>query len=65
MGAIMGLYSATTYLAMFVGTLAFKVIFDVSGFSFTGLLAALLITPMAVNASRLAMQSIQRTSSND
>ena len=45
--AIMGLYSATTYVSMFLGTLLFKSVFDSLGFSTLGFLAALFILPVA------------------
>ena len=48
--AIMGLYSAVTYLSMFFGTLAFKSLYELFGFSISGFAAALLIVPLAITA---------------
>lgn len=48
--AVMGLYSAITYLTMFLATLAFKVLFDTQGFKIVSIAAALCILPVALNA---------------
>ncbi len=45
--AIMGLYSATTYLTMFAATLVFKYLYDAQGFHTVSLTAALCILPIA------------------
>lgn len=44
-GAILGLYSATTYIAMFGGISAFRPLFVGQGFAATALLSALCILP--------------------
>jgi len=48
--AIMGLYSAVTYGAMFVGTILFRPIFEHFGFTATAVVAALCISPALVQA---------------
>ncbi|MEL6465676.1 MAG: MFS transporter [Pseudomonadota bacterium] len=45
-GTILGLYSAVTYAAMFVGTAAFMPVFGWGGFSVTAVLSALCIVPV-------------------
>lgn len=55
--AIMGLYSAVTYLAMFFGTLVFKTLYDSFGFSTLGFAAALSILPIAC----AALQNLSRS----
>ncbi|MEO0566436.1 MAG: MFS transporter [Pseudomonadota bacterium] len=49
---ILGLYSAVTYAAMFVGTTAFKVVFESFGFSVIALLSAACIAPAMIGAVR-------------
>ncbi|WP_412554483.1 MFS transporter [Shimia sp. MIT1388] len=49
-GAILGLYSATTYVAMFVGTAAFRLVFEAQGFAMTALLSAVCVAPALVGA---------------
>lgn len=51
-GAIMGLYSAVTYLCVFVGTSGFKPLFEGFGFGTCAFVAALCITPALVDAIR-------------
>lgn len=48
---IMGLYSAVSYAAMFVGTILFKPVFDGYGFAITAAAAALCIFPAFVQAA--------------
>ena len=50
---ILGLYSATTYAAMFVGTMVFKVVFESFGFSVIALLSAACIAPATFGAARM------------
>lgn len=45
---ILGLYSATTYIAMFAGTALFKLVFEAVGFAGAALVAAALIGPVLV-----------------
>ncbi len=47
---ILGLNSAVTYAAMFVGTTAFKVVFESFGFSIIALLSAVCIAPAMIGA---------------
>ncbi len=49
-GAILGLYSATTYVAMFVGTAAFRLVFEAQGFAMTALLSAACVAPALIGA---------------
>ena len=49
---ILGTYSAVTYAAMFIGTAAFKPIFEVGGFSTAAILSAGCIAPALLNAIR-------------
>ncbi len=49
-GAILGIYSATTYVAMFVGTAAFRPVFEASGFASLALLSAACIVPAVIGA---------------
>lgn len=49
-GTILGLYSAITYGAMFVGTTAFKPIFEFGGLSSAALLSALCVAPVFISA---------------
>ncbi len=51
-GAIMGLYTAVTYLCVFAGTSSFKPLFEGFGFSACAFVAALCITPAIVDAVR-------------
>ncbi len=53
-GAILGLYSAVTYAAMFIGTAVFKPVFETYGFSATAILSAGCITPALINAIRIS-----------
>ncbi|WP_216824943.1 MFS transporter [Roseovarius sp. EL26] len=48
--AVMGLNSAVTYVAMFVGTISFKPVFEAYGFSAAAYVAAVCIVPAAVYA---------------
>ncbi|WP_294222253.1 MFS transporter [uncultured Shimia sp.] len=48
--AIMGIYSATTYVAMFVGTAAFRPVFETQGFAVASLLSAVCIAPALIGA---------------
>lgn len=52
--AIMGLYSAITYLTMFLGTLAFKALYDAYGFNIVSITATLCILPLAAKATHNA-----------
>lgn len=52
-GAIMGVYSAVTYLAMFAGTALFRPVFSQYGFAGCALLAGLCILPALAEAVRL------------
>lgn len=54
--AIMGLYSAATYLAMFFGTLLFKTLFEATGFWVLGLAGAVCILPLALIALHQSQQ---------
>ncbi len=49
-GAILGIYSATTYVAMFVGTAAFRPVFETQGFTVAAILSAVCIAPALVGA---------------
>ncbi len=49
-GTILGLYSAVTYAAMFLGTSVFRPVFDAFGFAPVALLAAICILPALVAA---------------
>ncbi|MFY0659931.1 MAG: MFS transporter [Shimia sp.] len=49
-GAILGIYSATTYVAMFVGTAAFRPVFEAQGFAVAAILSAVCIAPALVGA---------------
>ncbi|MDJ0684969.1 MAG: MFS transporter [Alphaproteobacteria bacterium] len=51
-GAILGLYSAVTYIAMFVGTAAFKPVYESYGFAALAFLSALCVSPALVEALR-------------
>ena len=51
-GAILGLYSAVTYVAMFVGTAAFKPVYESYGFTALAFLSALCISPTLIEALR-------------
>lgn len=51
-GAILGIYSATTYLAMFVGTAAFRPVFEAHGFGVIALVSAACIVPALIGALR-------------
>lgn len=56
-GAILGIYSATTYVAMFVGTAAFRPVFEARGFGNIAVVSAVCIVPAlggAVWAARRA-----------
>lgn len=48
--SVMGLYSAASYGAMFVGTTLFKPFFETNGFALTACLAAVCVTPALVQA---------------
>ncbi|MGR3503979.1 MFS transporter [Pseudaestuariivita sp.] len=50
-GTILGLYSATTYAAMSLGTAAFKAVFETGGFALLACLSALCIAPVFVHAA--------------
>lgn len=56
--AIMGLYSAVTYVAMFVGTTAFRPVFERYGFAAAACLSALCILPALINAWRVGRKEI-------
>ncbi|SMP24039.1 MFS transporter [Shimia sagamensis] len=49
-GAILGLYSATTYVAMFVGTAAFRPVFETQGFAVASVLSAACVAPALISA---------------
>ncbi|WP_299424808.1 MFS transporter [uncultured Shimia sp.] len=49
-GAILGLYSATTYVAMFVGTAAFRPVFEGQGFAVASVLSAACVAPALISA---------------
>ncbi len=61
---ILGLYSAVTYAAMFVGTTVFKVVFESFGFSVIAFLSAVCIAPALIGAvrrqSRVLQPDVQR-----
>lgn len=61
-GTILGLYSAVTYAAMFVGTAAFMPIFEVGGFSTAAVVSALCIAPVLVSSLVQASNEKQRSS---
>ncbi len=52
-GAIMGVYSAVTYLSMFAGTALFRPVFTQYGFAACAVLSALCVLPALVDAVRL------------
>ncbi len=60
-GAILGLYSAVTYAAMFVGTTLYKPLFELQGFTWCAVVSAICILPAAFHATarhrRQAMQA--------
>ncbi len=49
-GAILGLYSATTYVAMFVGTAGFGRVYGAYGFQVIAVLSAVCIVPAVIGA---------------
>ncbi|SFL21906.1 MFS transporter [Shimia haliotis] len=49
-GAILGLYSATTYAAMFIGTAAFGRVYSAYGFQVIAVLSAICILPAVIGA---------------
>lgn len=51
-GAILGLFSATTYAAMFAGTLAFRPVFEARGFAWVALISAACVLPAFLRAVR-------------
>lgn len=51
-GAILGLFSATTYAAMFAGTLAFRPVFGTQGFACVALISAACVLPAFLRALR-------------
>ncbi len=61
---ILGLNSAVTYAAMFVGTTVFKVVFESFGFSVIAFLSAVCIAPALIGAvrrqSRVLQPDVQR-----
>ncbi len=59
-GAIMGLYSGITYLAMFLGTALFRPAFESYGFLVCALMAAACILPALVDGIRLRRNGIKR-----
>ncbi|MEM0930018.1 MAG: MFS transporter [Pseudomonadota bacterium] len=65
---ILGLYSAVTYAAMFVGTTVFKVVFEAFGFSVIALLSAACIAPATLGAVRrhyrLAKTNVRQNEDN-
>lgn len=65
---ILGLYSAVTYAAMFVGTTVFKVVFEAFGFSTIALLSAACIAPATLGAVRchyrLAKTDVRQNAEN-
>ena len=60
-GAILGLYSAVTYAAMFVGTAAFKPVFESYGFQTIAILSAICIAPACVEAVRSRRRAQSQT----
>lgn len=52
-GAIMGVYSAVTYLSMFAGTALFRPVFTQYGFAACAVLSALCVLPAVADAVRL------------
>ncbi|MEL6511122.1 MAG: MFS transporter [Pseudomonadota bacterium] len=65
---ILGLYSAVTYAAMFVGTTVFKVVFEAYDFSVIALLSAACIAPTTLGAvrrqHRLAKADVRQNAEN-
>lgn len=65
---ILGLYSAVTYAAMFVGTTVFKMVFEEFGFATIALLSAACIAPATLGAVRrhyrLAKTDIRQNAEN-
>jgi len=65
---ILGLYSAVTYAAMFVGTTVFKVVFEAYDFSVIALLSAACIAPATLGAVRrqyrLAKADVRQNAEN-
>ncbi|TRD15568.1 MFS transporter [Palleronia caenipelagi] len=53
-GSSLGLYSAVTYAAMFLGTLAFKPVFEAYGFATVAVLSGVCISPALFGAIRSA-----------
>jgi len=49
-GAILGIYSATTYVAMFVGTAAYRPVFEAQDFGVVALVSAACIVPALIGA---------------
>ncbi len=58
-GAVMGLYSATTYVCLFAGTVAFRSLFETYGFAVCAAASALCIVPALGDAVRLRRPAIQ------
>lgn len=56
-GAVMGVYSAVTYLSMFAGTALFRPVFTQYGFAACAILSALCILPALGDALRLRTAS--------
>lgn len=52
-GSIMGLYSATSYLSLFFGTLAYRPLFDAFGFTACALVSALCVGLAILDSIRL------------
>lgn len=59
-GTILGLYSAVTYAAMFLGTAAFKPVFEAYGFATVAVLSAVCIAPALFSAIRSGPQMSQK-----
>ena len=59
-GAILGLYSAVTYAAVFVATLTFRPVFDGHGLAACAALAALCVLPALLDALHGRRERVQR-----
>ena len=55
---ILGLYSAVTYIAMFIGTSGFKLIFEAYGFYGTALTSAICIAPALLSSMQRSLRDL-------
>nr|WP_297459811.1 MFS transporter [uncultured Halomonas sp.] len=59
-GAIMGLYSAITYLCVFIGALAYRPVFERFGFVACALLSAACVVPALIGSFRRSLPGFAR-----